>query len=590
MRELFKRLWSLFFGEEEVDLGSPLEIHQAINKVGTKPAPVSKPTKVSEEVSSPVVASSGEESLPTAEIDLPPSTSEEKLPEVEDHTTDSVSYQTEPISETSTYTAEEFIQETVEEFSEEEIEAEGEAREPEEEVPEAEVPEEKAEMEQAVEEEKPISFEEKLNKLKGNHQKEEELSPEDEYERFERELLAKYQQEQEEAAEALPEGIEEEIEEIIEPVVDESTTTLEEEPLDTLEADPQEEFDKQLEESTESGWEENQEEPLNWNLTEEEKLSVEEDFKAELTDKEEEDQKVMLEDEWSSTEDEINTFQEEESLQTEEKHSYSSVPSEVDVKKEVDELNPTQAEEVEEEMYSSEEDPSEEVLADEPLEDEFFSEEAVSEEEAYSEEEIDLTEEEAYSEEETDLTEESSDEVEELTSDPLIEDETLEEYHIPITVADSIEEEEQMVPEGFALERIEAGQQGTLGKLFLDGEFISYTLETTHEQALPEGEYELSLRNEGGKHATYYFKFKEEHKGMLWVKDVASHPYAMIHMGNKIEDSYGGILLGTSYSNGVENEEWTLENSEEAYLKIYDKLADRILDGQEVILHIHTSA
>ncbi|MEM7514078.1 MAG: DUF5675 family protein, partial [Bacteroidota bacterium] len=79
-------------------------------------------------------------------------------------------------------------------------------------------------------------------------------------------------------------------------------------------------------------------------------------------------------------------------------------------------------------------------------------------------------------------------------------------------------------------------------------------------------------------------------KGMLWMKDVDSHPYAMIHMGNKVEDKTGGIILGTSYSNGVENDQWTIQNSEEAYLKIYEKLADRILDGQEVKLQIQTSA
>ena len=58
MRELFKRIWSLLFGEEEVDLGSPLEIHQAINKVGTSDATDSQPGQVKEEKVSEEVATS----------------------------------------------------------------------------------------------------------------------------------------------------------------------------------------------------------------------------------------------------------------------------------------------------------------------------------------------------------------------------------------------------------------------------------------------------------------------------------------------------------------------------------------------------
>jgi len=78
----------------------------------------------------------------------------------------------------------------------------------------------------------------------------------------------------------------------------------------------------------------------------------------------------------------------------------------------------------------------------------------------------------------------------------------------------------------------------TLGKLYLDGAFICYTLELPWKDnerrvsRIPEGTYEVKKR--------YSQKYKEH----LHVLKVPGRSYILIHIGNFSKDTLGCILVG----------------------------------------------
>ena len=84
--------------------------------------------------------------------------------------------------------------------------------------------------------------------------------------------------------------------------------------------------------------------------------------------------------------------------------------------------------------------------------------------------------------------------------------------------------------------RFQYGADATNSLLFIDGEFECYGLEdeyrdvkVMHETCIPEGEYKIELRTEGGFHSRYVAKYGDFHKGMLWLQDVPGFTYILIH-------------------------------------------------------------
>lgn len=142
--------------------------------------------------------------------------------------------------------------------------------------------------------------------------------------------------------------------------------------------------------------------------------------------------------------------------------------------------------------------------------------------------------------------------------------------------------------------RYSTGKHDTLGKLYIQGEEYAYTLEnptgnahTPDDSRIPAGTYELAFRTEGGRHPTYLYRFGEIHKGMLWLKEVAGYPFALICIGNKASDTHGSLLVGTQVQQetdtDAEREVWY---SEQAYRKVYPIIADHLAAGKPVKLHI----
>ena len=143
--------------------------------------------------------------------------------------------------------------------------------------------------------------------------------------------------------------------------------------------------------------------------------------------------------------------------------------------------------------------------------------------------------------------------------------------------------------------RYSGGKRDTLGLLFIDCQFYSYTLEDEYrtkkeygKTRIPEGTYEVKLRSEGGFHNRYLKKFGPDfHKGMLEIQDVPDFTYVLIHIGNDDDDTAGCLLIGnTTNNNMIESKRGFIGDSTSAYREIYPIIRDELLKGEKVFVEI----
>lgn len=135
------------------------------------------------------------------------------------------------------------------------------------------------------------------------------------------------------------------------------------------------------------------------------------------------------------------------------------------------------------------------------------------------------------------------------------------------------------------------GPNHTTGLLMLQQEFFCYSLEdefrrrkVAGETRIPPGRYRVTLRTEDTPmNRRYAERFGDEHHGMLWLQGVPGFKYVYIHIGNDDDDTEGCILVGyQAYPDRV-------GLSTPAYLKLYRKLATKIMAGDEVYITVHDS-
>ena len=142
--------------------------------------------------------------------------------------------------------------------------------------------------------------------------------------------------------------------------------------------------------------------------------------------------------------------------------------------------------------------------------------------------------------------------------------------------------------------RFNKGVDSTNGILFDitdDREFLCYTLEDESreekvygETCIPEGEYCINFRKEGGYHAKYSKRFSDIHMGMLEVCDVPNFKYILLHCGNTDEDTAGCLLLGDTQENNNTNKNGFIGKSTQAYKRVYQKIAKALEKGEEVTI------
>lgn len=143
------------------------------------------------------------------------------------------------------------------------------------------------------------------------------------------------------------------------------------------------------------------------------------------------------------------------------------------------------------------------------------------------------------------------------------------------------------------LERLHSTRKDTIGTLSWDGKEVAKTLEgplggpPRDEKALPAGTYPLILRTAGGMHGTYSFRFKDFHKGMLWITEVPQKSFPFIKVGNTAEFAYGSVLLGNEHKDATEEngprEVW---NSESTYKEVYSRIARHLEAGNDMHIEI----
>ena len=143
--------------------------------------------------------------------------------------------------------------------------------------------------------------------------------------------------------------------------------------------------------------------------------------------------------------------------------------------------------------------------------------------------------------------------------------------------------------------RFNKGVDSTNGILFditnNERKFLCYTLEDESreekvygETCIPEGEYCIQFRNEGGYHAKYSKRFADVHMGMLEVCDVPNFKYILLHCGNTDEDTAGCLLLGDTQENNNIKKNGFIGRSTQAYTRVYPKIAQALKEGEEVTI------
>lgn len=132
------------------------------------------------------------------------------------------------------------------------------------------------------------------------------------------------------------------------------------------------------------------------------------------------------------------------------------------------------------------------------------------------------------------------------------------------------------------VERMEHGQDYTIGKLYIDGIFHCYTIEDQKnekkvhgETRIPDGTYKVGTR------WSPKFSPKTNHE-MLWVKDVPGFEYILIHTGNTDDDTEGCLVLGKRL--GSLNNQRAVLDSKTAYNEVYPIVRKAIDLGEEVTI------
>ena len=146
---------------------------------------------------------------------------------------------------------------------------------------------------------------------------------------------------------------------------------------------------------------------------------------------------------------------------------------------------------------------------------------------------------------------------------------------------------------GILFETIQQGNE--IDGIFKQTKFLAYTLEDEQrnekvygETRIPNGTYKLALRTVGGYNEKYKRRFPDFHVGMLHVTNVPNFEYILIHCGNTDEHTAGCLLVGDSQENNQIQENGFIGKSTQAYKRIYPRIAEALVRGEEVTIKYKT--
>ena len=140
------------------------------------------------------------------------------------------------------------------------------------------------------------------------------------------------------------------------------------------------------------------------------------------------------------------------------------------------------------------------------------------------------------------------------------------------------------------LMRLKDDTESTIGTLYVNGAFECFTLEDTFnfpkvygKTRIPDGTYEIKLRNEGGLTKKYAERYPY-HQGMLWLQNVDNFEWVYIHVGNTADHTDGCILVGEGCMATTGDQKVT--GSVNAYVKLYKKAINAFERGEDVTIEI----
>lgn len=125
----------------------------------------------------------------------------------------------------------------------------------------------------------------------------------------------------------------------------------------------------------------------------------------------------------------------------------------------------------------------------------------------------------------------------------------------------------------------------TQGLLYIDNKFQCFTLEDAYRQEkisgitrIPNGIYELGLKESSPMSDKYAKRFPQAHKGMIWIKGIPNFENVYFHIGNTPKDTQGCILVGETFTH-----EGMLASSTNAYIDFYDSVIDKIKTSKQFV-------
>lgn len=125
----------------------------------------------------------------------------------------------------------------------------------------------------------------------------------------------------------------------------------------------------------------------------------------------------------------------------------------------------------------------------------------------------------------------------------------------------------------------------TRGILYINDSFQCFTLEDPYRESkisgitrIPNGIYELGIKESSPMSDKYAKRFPEKHKGMIWIKGIPNFKNVYFHIGNTPNDTQGCVLVGETFSlDGY------LASSTNGYLNFYDKVINSITKSKQYV-------
>jgi hypothetical protein len=131
----------------------------------------------------------------------------------------------------------------------------------------------------------------------------------------------------------------------------------------------------------------------------------------------------------------------------------------------------------------------------------------------------------------------------------------------------------------------------TLGMLFLNNKFFSYTLEDTHndekisgDTRIPEGIYPLELNRNLTDLTKRYRKRFPWFEYHIELKEIPNYSLVYIHIGNTHVDTRGCILVADGVN--AASTEKMVTHSQRAFERLYKTLNPKLAAGQKMTLQI----